>query len=319
MQYAPVHRIFGSQRLAIYLWPIVLAYLCKVVAGTVPGSEPAAVLPADALQAMISHTAAVLQQLIPSTSVQQVQPETMGVQPHHGSGGQLQQELLPSAGAASDVGASLVGHGEHAHTDSTAVGPSIGKNTYMTMPAPGGTSGSGSSSSSSSGEDGMTVAAENSSASSSTAGNTAAGWLAPTANSLEPLQGPDSLAETVQGSVRRLMSDTSQMMSQFVEKLQPAAAGTNCFQLPQQTCVSLREAHLTSLAYAYPYVLGFFTSTWAQLLQILLQLLQATSGAVVLDVKLLLRLAEQLSTLAALFGGIGIVASVHRYFEIIPF
>lgn len=307
MQHPPVHLI---------LVLLVLAHPCKAMAGIAPGSEPAAVVPADALQAIISHTAAILQQLFPSTSVQQVQPETLGVQPQHGSGEQLQQELLPRATAASNVGMPLVGHGEHAHTDSTAVDPITAgsKNTYTTTPATGDTS-------SSSGEDRTAVADENSSASSSTAsGNISAnGPLAPAANNLEPLQGPESSAETLQGNLRHLMSGASQLMSQFLEEPQPVAAGTNCFQLPQQTCVSLREAHLASISYAYPYVLGFFISTWAQLLQGLLQLLQATPGAVVLDVGLLLRLAEQLSTLAALYGGLGIVASVHQYFEIVPF
>lgn len=88
----------------------------------------------------------------------------------------------------------------------------------------------------------------------------------------------------------------------------------NCFSLPVETCIEIRRANQASVAFAYPYVLGYLAATLASLMQTLLSATQA--GAMVIDAKLALTLAQQVSTIVALLGGMGTVVNVDRLFRL---
>lgn len=96
----------------------------------------------------------------------------------------------------------------------------------------------------------------------------------------------------------------------------PSPLSANCFSLPVELCIAIRRANLHSIAFAYPYVLGYLAVTLASLMQTLLAATQA--GTMVVDANLALTLAQQASLIVALLGGMGIVVQVDRLYRMLP-
>jgi hypothetical protein len=96
----------------------------------------------------------------------------------------------------------------------------------------------------------------------------------------------------------------------------PSPLAANCFSLPVEVCIAIRRANLNSIAFAYPYVLGYLVVALSSLMQTLLAATRA--GAVVIDVNLVLTLAQQASLIVALLGGLGIVVEVDHLYHILP-
>lgn len=130
-----------------------------------------------------------------------------------------------------------------------------------------------------------------------------------------------------------LLSDDPTSLENFAAVMQPTSAAAvsdrspdtttgpsplsaNCFSLPVELCIAIRRANLHSIAFAYPYVLGYLAVTLASLMQTLLAATQA--GTMVVDANLALTLAQQASLIVALLGGMGIVVQVDRLYRMLP-
>lgn len=130
-----------------------------------------------------------------------------------------------------------------------------------------------------------------------------------------------------------LLSDSPTSLENFAAVMQPASTAAvperspntskgpsplsaNCFSLPVEICIAICRANLNSIAFAYPYVLGYLAVTLASLMQTLLAATQA--GTMVIDANLALTLAQQVSLIVALLGGVGIVVEVDRLYRMLP-
>jgi hypothetical protein len=78
-------------------------------------------------------------------------------------------------------------------------------------------------------------------------------------------------------------------------------AAVNCFDLPVDLCVAIRQGNLISLGFLYPYVLGYMEMVYASLVQMLV-----AAGN------------TELCLLAAVNGGLGIVVALDFMFHILP-
>lgn len=126
------------------------------------------------------------------------------------------------------------------------------------------------------------------------------------------------LGGTLQESFQRLMAGSQPIGAAAETAESRPILGTNCFFLPVEVCSTLRGWNLRSIGFAYLYVLGYFVFAWLQLIQVVLKASSILPEALVLDAMGLLNIAQAVSTVISLFGGMGMVVSVEHLYQITP-